>query len=51
MREWMQSNKTRTMLLGVVMVALLALFASPASGDMAAAKKWVDDEFQPSTLT
>ena len=37
-------------LVGVV-AALFAFFVSPASADMAAAKKWVDEEFQPSTLT
>jgi len=31
--------------------AVLMLLASTVSADMAAAKKWVDNEFQPSTLT
>ncbi|MDP2733357.1 MAG: carbohydrate ABC transporter substrate-binding protein, partial [Hoeflea sp.] len=31
-------------------VALVA-FHSPASADMAAAEKWINDEFQPSTLS
>jgi glycerol transport system substrate-binding protein len=35
---------------GAAAVALLA-HAAPASADMAAAEKWVDQEFQPSTLT
>jgi len=39
------------MLLVGVVVALFAFFASPASADMAAAKKWVENEFQPSTLS
>ena len=39
------------MLLGVVVVALFAFFAGTASADMAAAKKWVENEFQPSTLS
>ena len=40
------------MILLVGVVALLfAFFASPAIADMAAAKKWVEKEFQPSTLT
>jgi glycerol transport system substrate-binding protein len=34
-----------------VVAALFAFSAVPASADMAAAKKWVDEEFQPSTLT
>jgi len=38
-------------ILGVVVAALFVCFASPASADMAAAKKWVEEEFQPSTLT
>ncbi|MBC6405979.1 MAG: carbohydrate ABC transporter substrate-binding protein [Rhodospirillales bacterium] len=32
-------------------VALLAGFAGPAAADMEAARKWVDGEFQPSTLS
>ena len=32
-------------------VALLMLITTSASADMAAAKKWVDSEFQPSTLS
>ncbi|MDX2494518.1 MAG: ABC transporter substrate-binding protein [Desulfuromusa sp.] len=31
--------------------ALLMLFTTSASADMTAAKKWVDNEFQPSTLS
>jgi len=38
-------------ILGVVVAALFVFFAAPASADMAAAKKWVEEEFQPSTLT
>jgi glycerol transport system substrate-binding protein len=44
-------KRTRIMLLGGIMAVMFALFASSASADMAAAKKWVDKEFQPSTLT
>ncbi|MGK2905511.1 MAG: ABC transporter substrate-binding protein [Desulfuromonadales bacterium] len=33
------------------MAALLMFFATSASADTAAAKKWVDSEFQPSTLS
>jgi glycerol transport system substrate-binding protein len=39
------------MLLVGVLTLLFAFFAGSASADMAAAKKWVDEEFQPSTLT
>lgn len=38
-------------ILGLVMAALFLLAAAPVSADMAAAKKWVNDEFQPSTLS
>ena len=31
--------------------ASFVLYAGAASADMAAAKKWVDEEFQPSTLS
>src|SRR4030043_2146972 len=44
-------KKTRIMFLGGVLAVLFAFFVSSASADMAAAKKWVDNEFQPSTLT
>jgi glycerol transport system substrate-binding protein len=47
----MPKKTHRMMLLGVVVAALFAFLASPASADMAAAKKWVEKEFQPSTLT
>jgi glycerol transport system substrate-binding protein len=39
------------MILGMVVAVLFAFVASPASADTAAAKKWVDNEFQPSTLS
>ena len=51
MKGIMRKKMPGMMLLGVVVVALIALFAIPASADMAAAKKWVDEEFQPSTLS
>lgn len=38
-------------LLMLLAVVLFAVFAGPASADMAAAKKWVGQEFQPSTLS
>jgi glycerol transport system substrate-binding protein len=44
-------RRSRVLLLGGLAVLLLALTAGPALADMAAAKKWVDKEFQPSTLT
>ncbi|MEJ2477490.1 MAG: carbohydrate ABC transporter substrate-binding protein, partial [Desulfobacterales bacterium] len=39
------------LLLGGIVAVLFAFLASPVNADMAAAKKWVDNEFQPSTLT
>ena len=48
----MSKGKTlRHALLWSVAVVSFALFAGAAKADMAAAKKWVDNEFQPSTLT
>ena len=41
----------KTMFLCVAVTVMLAVAAAPAMADMAAAKKWVDQEFQPSTLT
>jgi glycerol transport system substrate-binding protein len=34
-----------------VAALLIAIGATPAFADMEAAKKWVDSEFQPSTLS
>ena len=51
MRKPLFRKTSQEMILGVVLAALFALFTSRASADMAAAKKWVDEEFQPSTLT
>ena len=51
MIESMLKNKTRIVLLVGVVAALFAFSAGTASASMAAAKKWVDEEFQPSTLT
>jgi glycerol transport system substrate-binding protein len=36
---------------GLLMVAVAGLASTPAAADMAAAEKWVDEEFQPSTLS
>ena len=47
MNKWVP----RTMILGCIAVVLTALAAGPATADTAAAKKWIDTEFQPSTLT
>jgi glycerol transport system substrate-binding protein len=36
---------------GLLMAAVGGLASPPAAADMAAAEKWVDEEFQPSTLS
>ena len=41
----------RRMLLCGAVSASFVLYAGTASADMAAAKKWVDEEFQPSTIS
>ncbi|MBS7544384.1 ABC transporter substrate-binding protein [Ancylobacter oerskovii] len=47
----MSTSKSRTrLLLAASAVALVAL-AAPVRADEAAAKKWIDSEFQPSTLS
>jgi glycerol transport system substrate-binding protein len=37
--------------LGALVLLVVAVAAGPAMANMEAAKKWVNDEFQPSTLT
>ena len=44
-------KRNRIMVLAGALAVLFAFFAGTASADMAAAKKWVDEEFQPSTLS
>ncbi|MCJ7663311.1 MAG: ABC transporter substrate-binding protein [Desulfobacterales bacterium] len=51
MREMTRTKRTKMLFFGVVVAVMFAFFASSASADMAAAKKWVDNEFQPSTLS
>ena len=51
MRGIISKKRNRMMLLVGVFAMLFAFFAGTASADMAAAKKWVDEEFQPSTLS
>ena len=45
------NSKLLSTFLSCAMTFSLAAFAAPASADMAAAKKWVDNEFQPSVLS
>src|SRR4051812_38699554 len=41
----------RKMLLATAAIVALAAYASPSFADEAAAQKWIDSEFQPSTLS
>ena len=51
MRDVTSRKKSRARLLVSLTAALLMFFTTSASADTAAAKKWVDSEFQPSTLS
>jgi glycerol transport system substrate-binding protein len=51
MRGMMFKKRTWAILLSCLMAVFFMFFATSAMADMAAAKKWVDNEFQPSTLT
>jgi len=44
-------SKKRTRIMYLIGVVALAFFVSSAGASMEAAKKWVDNEFQPSTLS
>ena len=46
-----RESTLRRMLVCGTVSASFVLYAGAASADMAAAKKWVDEEFQPSTLS
>lgn len=51
MKDRMFGKWARTMFVSCLAAMLLMFLIGTASADMAAAKKWVDKEFQPSTLT
>ena len=51
MKGMMFQKKTGMMLLVGVVAVLFTFLAGSAMADTAAAKKWIDEEFQPSTLT
>ncbi|MDH3960228.1 MAG: ABC transporter substrate-binding protein [Desulfuromonadales bacterium] len=51
MRDVTSRGKSRAMLLISLTATFLMFFTTSASADTAAAKKWVDSEFQPSTLS
>src|SRR6201990_2708891 len=44
-------NRLLTMASAVALMAASAAITAPALADEAAAKKWIDSEFQPSTLS
>ena len=46
-----QQRGLKGLLLGTMTAAALSAFPISASADMAAARKWIENEFQPSTLT
>ena len=46
-----RTHSASAMFWGGLVAVLLTFFAGSAMADMVAAKKWVDTEFQPSTLT
>ena len=51
MESQFKRKRKRVLFAGGLVAVLFVLFATSASADMAAAKKWVDQEFQPSTLS
>ncbi len=51
MIRMMWNKRTRMMLLVGALAVVFGLFVSSAGANMEAAKKWVDNEFQPSTLS
>lgn len=51
MTETSREKRLRRALVGGAVTASFALWAGSAGADMAAAQKWIDEEFQPSTLS
>ena len=51
MRRMTVTSRLTTMASAIALTAFMGALAAPASADEAAAKKWIDEEFQPSTLT
>jgi glycerol transport system substrate-binding protein len=45
------NRKLRGFALSCIAASLLVAFSAPAGADVAAAKKWIDSEFQPSVLS
>ena len=46
-----RKDRLLTMVSALALTTASALFAAPAFADEAAARKWIDSEFQPSTLS
>ena len=51
MRRMTVTSRLTTMASAIALTAFMGALAAPASADEAAAKKWIDEEFQPSTIT
>ena len=51
MRAMIKERGPGTLVMIGIVTVLIAFMASAAGADMEAAKKWVDEEFQPSTLS
>jgi len=51
MKKTLFKNSSGMAVLGLIMTVLFLLAAVPVSADTASAKKWIDKEFQPSTLS
>ncbi len=51
MKKTLFENSSGMAILGLIMTVLFLFAAVPVSADKASAKKWIDKEFQPSTLS
>ncbi|MGH7602363.1 MAG: carbohydrate ABC transporter substrate-binding protein, partial [Gemmatimonadaceae bacterium] len=51
MKSTAGSGKLRALALSCIAASVLAAFTAPALADEAAAKRWIDSEFQPSVLS
>ena len=51
MKKSLLKNGSGMAVLGLIMTVLFLLTVVPVNADTTAAKKWIDDEFQPSTLS
>ena len=51
MRRMTNRIRFSTMVSAIALAASAGALTAPARADEAAAKKWIDEEFQPSTLS